>query len=103
MAGLMVEECDWAAAAQVMGMQEELEALQPKLVVSAKETEELMKVIDKETEAANEQRKLVEVEETEAQKQADEAQVSFGHSPSSFFARALAPSLAAGFTRFLGF
>jgi dynein heavy chain len=59
---------------QVKGMQEELEALQPQLVVSATETADLMKVIDAETILANEQRVLVEADEAEALESAAAAQ-----------------------------
>ncbi|KAK3263038.1 hypothetical protein CYMTET_28136, partial [Cymbomonas tetramitiformis] len=58
-------------ADQVGSMSIELEALQPKLIQSSMETDEIMQVIDRETAEANKKKAVVEVEENEAKEKAD--------------------------------
>ena len=60
-------------AESVAGMQEELTALQPQLVVAKKDAEELMVVIERDTASANETRAVVEKEEAAANIKAEEA------------------------------
>ena len=61
-------------AESVAGMQEELKALQPKLVVATKETEELLVTIANKQKEANEFKKSVAIEEKACQEQAAVAQ-----------------------------
>eukprot|EP01135_Chromosphaera_perkinsii_P000898 Nk52_evm61s152 gene=Nk52_evmTU61s152 len=67
-----LEKLDFAAG-QVATMQEELTALQPQLVVTARETEEMMKVIEKESVEVEAYSKIVKAEEDSANEQADKA------------------------------
>ena len=54
-------------------MQQELVELQPKLIETSKETEELIIIIEKETIEVEEKKKLVEADEAVAQAAADKA------------------------------
>lgn len=62
-----------SAEGQVASMQTELTALKPVLIQTTKETEDLIKVIERESKDAAETKKYVEVEEAEANKKAAEA------------------------------
>ena len=55
-------------------MQKELEELQPKLVVTQKENDEMMKVIDKETIEVEARSKVVKSDEAVANENAAESQ-----------------------------
>jgi hypothetical protein len=54
-------------------MQQELMDLQPKLIETSQETEELITIIEKETLEVEEKKKLVEADEAVAQEAADKA------------------------------
>ncbi|KAJ3238670.1 Dynein heavy chain 3, axonemal [Chytriomyces hyalinus] len=62
-----------SAASQVGTMQIELHALQPQLIVTQKETDEIMKVIERESIDVEKKRALVKVDEAVANKKAGEA------------------------------
>ena len=55
-------------------MQVELEELQPKLVVASEENEAMMKVIEKESAIAEQQKEIVGIDEAAANEQAGESQ-----------------------------
>ena len=55
-------------------MQRELQAMQPRLIETSRETEELIKVIERETVDVEEKKALVEIDEAEANKTATEAE-----------------------------
>ncbi len=58
---------------QISVMQKDLQELQPKLIQTSIETEELIGIIEKETVEVEEVKKVVEVDEAEANKAAMEA------------------------------
>jgi dynein heavy chain len=62
-----------SAAAQVGTMQEELHALQPQLIVTQKETDQIMEVIARESVEVEKKRAVVKVDEAVANKKASEA------------------------------
>ncbi|KAI8622787.1 dynein heavy chain and region D6 of dynein motor-domain-containing protein [Chytriomyces sp. MP71] len=62
-----------SAASQVGTMQVELHALQPQLIVTQKETDEIMKVIARESIDVEKKRALVKIDEAVANKKAGEA------------------------------
>ncbi|KAJ3098250.1 Dynein heavy chain 3, axonemal [Phlyctochytrium planicorne] len=62
-----------SAASQVGTMQEELHALQPQLIQTQKETDEIMQVIARESVDVEKKRALVKVDEAVANKKASEA------------------------------
>lgn len=55
-------------------MQKELQAMQPRLIQTSKETEELIKDIERETVGVEEKKALVEIDEAAANKTASEAE-----------------------------
>jgi len=62
-----------STAQQVAQMQDKLNALKPQLIISSKETDELMKTLQVKQSQAAEAKQVVEKEELEAQKNADKA------------------------------
>ncbi|XP_033642613.1 dynein heavy chain 3, axonemal-like [Asterias rubens] len=67
-----LEKLDFASS-QISVMQEELTALQPQLIQTRKETQELIEIIKKETSEVDEKRKVVAVDEAISNAAAEEA------------------------------
>ncbi|XP_071486244.1 dynein axonemal heavy chain 3-like [Diadema antillarum] len=68
-----LEKLDFAAS-QISVMQEELTALQPKLIENSKETDKLIEIVQKETLEVDAKRQIVAADEAEANAAAKEAQ-----------------------------
>lgn len=91
---LISSSAERAAADQVKDMQQKLTALQPKLIQTQKETDELMKTVERDSKEVAQTRKVVEQDEAEANIKAAEAKaIKEVRKKDSFFSIATAPQL----------